>query len=99
MAASRALHLIRRPDGMPRPGDFKLTETTVAEPRENEVLVDNLYLSVDPATRPRLTRGQELDTPVMGFALGRVTQSRHKDFAESDVVQSGFGYRERFVSD
>jgi hypothetical protein len=35
----------------------------------------------------------------MGFALGRVTQSRHKDFHEGDIVQSAFGYRERFVAD
>jgi len=99
MATSKAIHLARRPDGMPRASDFKLIETNLAEPRENELLVDNLYLSIDPATRPRLTRGQELDTPVMGFALGRVTQSRHKDFHEGDIVQSGFGYRDRFISD
>ncbi|HEY1710916.1 MAG TPA: NADP-dependent oxidoreductase [Rhizomicrobium sp.] len=99
MAASKELHLIQRPDGMPRPDDFKLIETILPEPRENEVAVDNLYLSIDPATRPRLTRGQELGTTVMGFALGRVTQSRHKDFREGDIVQSAFGYRERFVAD
>jgi len=99
MATSREVHLVRRPDGMPVPNDFKLIETSVAEPRENELVVDNLYLSVDPATRPRLTRGQDLNAVLGGFALGRVTQSRHKDFREGDIVQSGFGYRERFVSD
>ncbi len=98
-SVSREVHLVRRPDGMPVPGDFTLTETTVAEPRENEITVDNLYLSIDPATRPRLTRGQDLNAVLGGFALGRVTQSRHKDFREGDIVQSGFGYRERFVSD
>ncbi len=98
-SVSREVHLVRRPDGMPVPGDFTLTETTVTEPRENELAVDNLYLSIDPATRPRLTRGQDLNAVLGGFALGRVTQSRHKDFREGDIVQSGFGYRERFVSD
>jgi NADPH-dependent curcumin reductase CurA len=98
-ATSREVHLVRRPDGMPVPADFQLTETNVAEPRENELRVDNLYLSIDPATRPRLTRGQDLNAVLGGFALGRVTQSRHKDFREGDIVQSGFGYRERFISD
>ena len=34
MAASKELHLIRRPDGMPRADDFKLIETIVADTRK-----------------------------------------------------------------
>ena len=34
-----------------------------------------------------------------GGALGRVVQSRHPDYAEGDVVQNRFGFREFFNSD
>jgi NADPH-dependent curcumin reductase CurA len=99
MTTTKELHLVRKPEGMPRPDDFRLVDVTLAEPRDGEVLVENLYLSIDPATRPRLSRGHELDTPVMGFALGRVVASRYPDLKPGDIVRSAQGYRERFVSD
>lgn len=99
MATTREIHLVRIPEGMPRLEDFKLVEVPLPELRDREVLVENLYLSIDPATRPRLSRGHDLDTPVMGFSLGRVVDSRHPDLLPGQTVRSAQGYRERFVCD
>ncbi|MEI9988450.1 MAG: NADP-dependent oxidoreductase [Rhizomicrobium sp.] len=99
MTATRELHLVRTPKGALEEDGFKLVETVLPEPRDGEVAVENVYLSIDPATRPRLSHGHALNTTVMGFALGRVTQSRHADFREGDIVRSAFGYREHFVAD
>jgi NADPH-dependent curcumin reductase CurA len=63
------------------------------------VLIKQLYMSVDPAMRPRLTNGYELGKVMSGGALGRVTASRNKDFAEGDLVQNSLGFREYAVSD
>ena len=99
MKFAKELHLVRKPNGMPQSNDFKLVEVPLPEPRDGEVEVENLYLSIDPATRPRLSRGQELNTPVMGFTLGRVIASRSSDHQTGDIVRSAQGYRDRFVCD
>src|SRR3954468_21018102 len=95
---SREVHLIARPEGMPSPSAFAVVETIVPDAGDGEIQVQNLYNSIDPATRPRLS-AQPLDTPAWGFALGRVEQSRHPDHREGDIVLGMYGYRERYVSD
>ncbi|CAN7160941.1 NADP-dependent oxidoreductase [Phenylobacterium sp. LjRoot164] len=99
MPKSREIHLVARPNGMPAQGDFALIETQVADAADGEVLVENLYMSVDPAMRPRLTAGQDLNVAMMGGALGRVVQSKNPDFAVGDLVSNRNGFREFFTSD
>ena len=96
---SREVHLVKRPTGMPTPEAFRLVETTVADPADGEVLIQNLYMSVDPAMRPRLTAGQALDEAMLGGALGRVVKSRNEAFKEGDLVTNRLGFREYFASD
>ena len=43
--------LAGRPVGMPKPSDFAYTEEPAAEPKEGELLVKVLYISLDPAMR------------------------------------------------
>jgi len=99
MPKSREIHLVSRPKGMPAQDDFAVIETTVPDAADGQVLVENLYMSVDPAMRPRLTAGQDLDVAMMGGALGKVVQSQHPDFAVGDLVSNRLGFREFFVSD
>lgn len=99
MLKSREIHLVSRPDGMPAAANFAMIETEVGDAGEGQVLVENLYMSVDPAMRPRLTAGQDLNVAMMGGALGRVVQSKHADFAVGDLVSNRLGFREFFVSD
>ncbi|MBI1199134.1 MAG: zinc-binding dehydrogenase [Phenylobacterium sp.] len=99
MPVSREIHLVARPDGMPTPDNFQLVETQVPDAGDGQVLVENLYMSVDPAMRPRLTAGQALNEAMTGGALGRVVQSKHPDFAVGDLVSNRMGFREFFVSD
>ena len=99
MIKSREVQLIARPEGMPREDEFAVVETEVPAPADGQVLVENLYMSVDPAMRPRLSVGYALNEPMAGGAIGRVIQSRSPDLAEGDLVTNGFGFRERFVSE
>lgn len=99
MPVSREVHLIQRPDGMPKEEEFQIVETKVGDAGDGEVLVQNLYMSVDPAMRPRLTAGQALNEAMMGGALGRVVQSKNPDFAVGDLVNNRLGFREYFISD
>jgi NADPH-dependent curcumin reductase CurA len=98
MPKSREVHLVARPDGLPTEQEFELVETDVPDASDGEVLVENLYMSVDPAMRPRLSVGQELNEPMAGGAVGRVVQSRVPGFDVGDLVTSRLGFREYFVS-
>ena len=95
---SREIHLVNRPKSMPAVEDFALVAATLADPAEGEVLVRNLYMSVDPAMRPRLRVGQELGEAMGGGAIGRVERSRNGAFAEGDLVNNRQGFREYFLS-
>ena len=41
--------------GEPREGDFDLIEEAIPEPGEGELLLRNLYVSIDPGSRARLS--------------------------------------------
>jgi NADPH-dependent curcumin reductase CurA len=97
--ASREVHLIERPQGLPVPNQFVIVTTQVPDPKEGEFVVKNLYMSVDPAMRPRLAGQTELNAPIIGGAIGRVVQSRNSDYKEGDYVTSLCGFRENFVTD
>src|SRR5471032_1591920 len=84
---------------MPEGSDFAMVETTLADPADGEMLVQNLYMSVDPAMRPRLTAGQELNEAMMGGAIGRVVQSKLDGFAVGDLVTNRQGFREYFTAE
>lgn len=99
MTTSREIHLVRRPEGMPRPEDFAVAERPVADPREGEILVQNLLMSVDPYMRPRFNADQAFGEALIGGGIGRVIGSHNVRFAVGDVVRHGAGMRERFVSD
>jgi NADPH-dependent curcumin reductase CurA len=96
---SREVHLVKRPESLPKLDDFKVVDTVVPDLGDGQVLIKQLYMSVDPAMRPRLTNGYELDRVMSGGALGRVVQSKNEQFAEGDLVHNQRGFREYAVSD
>lgn len=97
---SKEIHLVSRPDGLPTAENFDVVTQKVNEPRDGEVLIKNLYMSVDPAMRPPLTNGQtKLNQAMSASAIGKVIQSRHQQFAEGTYVQHRAGFREYHLSD
>ncbi|GAA2595740.1 NADP-dependent oxidoreductase [Streptomyces axinellae] len=97
----REWHLTERPEGWPDPEkNFALREAPVTEPGEGEVLVKNLYLSVDPYMRGRMSAAKsyaepyKLNKPMLGAAVGRVLASGAEGFSEGDHVLHFFGWRE-----
>ena len=51
---SREIRLKNRPTGLPRETDFELAKVELAETGEGEILVQNIYMSVDPYMRGRM---------------------------------------------
>ncbi|MBZ6250294.1 NADP-dependent oxidoreductase [Streptomyces olivaceus] len=99
-SVNRAWHLVTRPVGWPKPEDFALVEAEVPAPRDGQVLVRNLYVSVDPYMRGRMSAAKsyadpyELNKPMLGGAVGEVVASRAEGFAVGDHVLHSFGWRE-----
>jgi len=96
---SREVHLVSRPEGLPTTANFNIVERSL-NPGAGEVLVRNLYMSIDPAMRPPLTNGQtKLDEPMGGGAIGKVVESDNPDFEIGSYVMSRAGFREYHLSD
>jgi NADPH-dependent curcumin reductase CurA len=95
---SKEVHLLERPKGLPTLAQFGIVDADVAEPAAGELLVENIFMSVDPAMRPRLAAQTPLNEAMGGGAIGRVLKSRHADFKEGDYVESMLGFRQHFTS-
>ncbi|WFB09743.1 NADP-dependent oxidoreductase [Streptomyces sp. LX-29] len=104
-AVGREWHLAARPKGWPKPEDFALREAPVAEPGPGQILVRNLFMSVDPYMRGRMDDRPsyvppfQLDRPLDGGAVGEVIASRADGIAVGDHVLHGLGWREYAVLD
>lgn len=101
---SREIQLRSRPNGMPTADNFTLTQTELEPLRDEQVLVRNLYMSVDPYMRGRMSDGKsyvppfELGKPLEGGAVGEVIESRAQQFQPGDIVTSNLGWREYFIT-
>jgi NADPH-dependent curcumin reductase CurA len=102
--SSREIHLVSRPGGMPTPANFKLARFELEPLSGQQVLVRNLFISVDPYMRGRMNEGKSyvppfaLNQPLEGGAVGEVIESRANRFKPGDAVISNFGWRENFIA-
>jgi NADPH-dependent curcumin reductase CurA len=101
---SREVRLVSRPHGLPVPDNFTVVRVEVPPPGEDQVLVRNLYMSVDPYMRGRMNDVPsyvspfQLNQPLDGAAIGEVIESRAPGIVPGDIVTSRLGWREYFVS-
>jgi NADPH-dependent curcumin reductase CurA len=101
---SREIILAARPRGVPQESDFELRDVADdTELADGEVLVRNVFVSVDPYMRGRMSGIRtyvgpyEVGGPIDGGAVGRVVASKHEGLAEGDWVSSMLGWRESGV--
>jgi NADPH-dependent curcumin reductase CurA len=91
--------LAGRPQGLPKLENFRLEETTVGAPKEGEVLVRNLWLSLDPYMRGRMSEAKsyaksvDIGELMVGQTVGEVVESKHAGFARGDHVLTGLGWQ------
>lgn len=101
---SREIRLKSRPDGIPTQHNFEIAEVTLPETAENELLVKNLYMSVDPYMRGRMMDRKsyvppfQVGQPLEGGSVGEVVESKNDKFKSGDIVLNMLGWREYFVS-
>mgnify|MGYP002629070545 CR=1 FL=1 len=98
------IHLINRPAGLPTHSDFKLIEVKLAAPAAGEVLVKNLFMSVDPYMRGRMravgvyAAPYALNEPMYGGAIGKVVESGDANFKPGDIVLNQGAWQDRLIA-
>jgi NADPH-dependent curcumin reductase CurA len=100
------VRLAARPVGAVKPGDWSHTEEAVQAPAAGQVLVEVLYISLDPAMRGWMNDSKASYIPPVGLgevmralAVGRVVASEHAGFAVGDHVTGLLGAQEYALSD
>jgi NADPH-dependent curcumin reductase CurA len=98
---TRIVTLASRPRGRPVPADFALDDQPLGELGPGQLLVRNVYMSVDPAMRGRMeptekhyTTNFSVGGPLDGSAIGRVIESRAGRFTAGDFVRHRLGWRD-----
>src|SRR5215471_2828458 len=90
---------------MPSNENFEIVEVQIPELRDGEFLVRNIWMSVDPYMRGRMTERKsyvapfELGKALEGGCVGKVVESKNNQFAVGDYVLGMKGWREYWISD
>jgi NADPH-dependent curcumin reductase CurA len=97
---NRQVILKSRPADIPQADNFDIIESDFPDLRDGQILVHNVYLSVEPAMRGWVSSVANYSEPVRigevmrSFAAGEVLQSAHPDFKPGDKVMGMFGWQE-----
>lgn len=84
--------LAKYPEGMPQDDTFKYENIDIVDPKENEVQIESIYISVDPYMRGRMTQADsyvepfKIGEPIQSHVVGKVIKSNSKNFNENDII-------------
>lgn len=89
-----------RPQGLATRENFALETVPLPEISEGQMLVKTLYLGVAPVMLRYMTNETDFERPMQigdvmrGRGVGRVVESKHRDYKAGDIVQAKLGWRE-----
>ncbi|OVZ57139.1 NADP-dependent oxidoreductase [Pigmentiphaga sp. NML080357] len=101
---NRRIVMVRRPAGAPSPADFRMETVPVPAPGDGQVLLQTVYLSLDPYMRGRMSDAASYAKPLgigdvmLGGTISRVVESRHPDFPAGELVLAASGWQDYAVS-
>ena len=104
-AVNRQVVPVARPAGYPKESDFKIIESPVPEPKDGQVLLRTLWLSLDPYQRVRMsiaplyTGPDDIGEVMVGGVVAKAVASRNPDFVTGDIVQGRLGWQDYAISD
>ncbi|NEE01713.1 NADP-dependent oxidoreductase [Phytoactinopolyspora halotolerans] len=103
--AGREIRLASRPVGEPELANFELADIDIPTIGDEQVLVRNTWMSVDPYMRGRMNDVEsylppfQLDAPLEGGAVGEVVASRSDAVPAGATVSHFLGWRDFAVVD
>lgn len=101
--STRAIVLAARPQGWPTPDDFRLETVDLPPLADDQVLVRNTVMSVDPYMRGRMNDVKsyippfQLGEPLDGGAVGEVIASTAEHLPVGTMVVHGLGWRDHAI--
>ncbi|MEU8239991.1 NADP-dependent oxidoreductase [Actinoplanes missouriensis] len=101
----KEIRLASRPSGWPTAENFAIVDVETPVPGDGQVLIRNVYMSVDPYMRGRMNDVKSyvppfvLGAPLDGAAIGEVVASNSSAVPVGAVVAHGLGWREFAVAD
>ncbi|HKQ23587.1 MAG TPA: NADP-dependent oxidoreductase [Burkholderiales bacterium] len=104
MARNMQVLLASRPTGWVEESNFRIVETDMPKPGPGEVLVKNLWLSLDPYMRGRMnavksyTKYVEIGEVMVGGTVGQVVESSNPKFKPGDHVVGSLGWQLHAIS-
>ncbi|UTV30369.1 NADP-dependent oxidoreductase [Photobacterium atrarenae] len=102
---SQEIHLASRPQGTPTADNFSLIERELAPLQDGQVLIQNLWMSVDPYMRGRMIDRAsyvppfQLNHVLEGGAIGEIIESRNDQWPVGTKVSHMQGWRSHAICD
>jgi NADPH-dependent curcumin reductase len=102
---NRRIVLAARPQGAATLSSFRMEEVPIDAPRDGQVLLRTLWLSLDPYMRGRMSDAPSYTAPVAiggvmtAGTVARVEESRNANFRVGDLVLAAGGWQEYALSD
>ncbi len=96
---NRRVVLVSRPKAAPTLENFRIEEVPVPALADGEILLQNLFLSLDPYMRGRMSDAPSYVAPVAiggvmeGGTVGKVVESKDPAFAPGDIVLANTGWQ------
>ncbi|MDQ2751899.1 MAG: NADP-dependent oxidoreductase, partial [Bacteroidota bacterium] len=96
--------LASRPVGTPTLDNFRFESIALPHLQDGEVLLQGMYYSVDPYMRGRMNDAKsyvppfQIDQPLTGTVIAKVTGSKSPDFRPGDIVSGNLPWRVQTVA-
>jgi NADPH:quinone reductase len=101
---TKQIVLASRPKGIPVLENFKTKDFEVTEIKDNEVLLEAMYFSVDPYMRGRMNDAKsyvppfEIGKPITGGVIAKVIRSNTENFKENDIVTGDLPWQQHCIA-
>lgn len=92
MVVAKVWTMKRQFKGMPTPEDFELVEQALPPTEDGDFVVESSVLSVDPYNRA-FARSLPDGSPMIGFNVGKVVESKNADFPVGCYAVTHSGWR------
>lgn len=101
---NKQIVLAARPQGMAKDSDFSLVDSAIPLVEDGQVLIQNHFISIDPAMRGWMNegttyiKGVPIGEVMRAFTVGKIIESKNLNFKIGDTVQGLFGVQQFAVA-
>ncbi|XP_063151052.1 prostaglandin reductase 1 [Candoia aspera] len=98
MVRAKSWILKKQFEGLPKQSDFELIETNLPDLKEGEVLLESVFLSLDPYIRPYSKTQMKEGDIIIGFQVAKVLESRNPSYPIGVFAVAHAGWTTHFIS-